>query len=156
MGVMRTVLHSLLTLVWGLWFGGLVTLFIAVIAIFQSFAPDRTLAGHAASQVFRAFNIYQLGLAAVALLTTFVWCFLQRGKLKLGLFLLFGLATFDACVITIHVASKLELLQQKQLTGTPEFARLHAYSMILYVAEVGLLLLAGLFLPWLRAAKEQS
>lgn len=151
---MRTVLHSLLTLVWGLWFGGVLAIFVAVTAIFHAFPDDHTVAGQAAAHVFRAFNKYQLGLAAAALLATFVWCVLQQGKLKIGLFLLFALATFDACMITVYIAPKLELLQQQHLTNTPEFGRLHGFSMILYVAEAALLLISGLFLPWLRGAKK--
>lgn len=151
---MRAALHSLITLIWGLWFGGVVSLFISVIAIFHTFPDDRTVAGQAAAHVFRAFNVYQLGLAAVALLATFVWILVQQGKLKIGLFLLFALATFDACVITIYLAPKLRLLQLQHLTSTSQFGRLHGYSMILYVAEAVLLLIAGLFLPWLGNTKK--
>lgn len=151
---MRTVLHSLITLVWGLWFGGVLTLFIAVTAIFNAFPDQQPLAGQAAAHVFRAFNVYQLALAAAALLITFVWCVLQQGKLKIGLFLLFGLVTFDACVITTHIAPQIELLQQKHLTHTPEFGRMHGYAMALYLAEAVLLLISGLFLPWLRSGKK--
>ena len=147
---MRTVLHSLITLVWGLWFGGVMTLFVAVLAIFAAFPGQRENAGQAARHVFRVFNFYQLALAAAALLITFVWCIWRRGPMRFGLFLLFGLATFDACFITMKIAPQIERLTQQGLAASPEFGRLHGFSMILYMAEAILLLIAGLFLPWLR------
>lgn len=151
---MRTVLHTLITLVWGLWFGGMACVFIVVTAIFNAFPADPSVAGQAAAHVFRSFNVYQLVLAAAALLATFFWCLAQRGKMKLGLFLLFGLATVDACIITRYLAPSLERLQQQHLTHTPDFGRLHAYSMTLYLAEAVLLLVSGLFLPWLRESNK--
>ena len=147
---MRTALNTLITLVWGLWFGGVVTLFLAVTAIFAAFPGQRSLAGDAARHVFRIFNAYQLALAAVALLATFLWCLLGKGKLKLGLFLLFSLTTFAACVITMYVAPQIELMHEKGLANTPEFMRMHGYSMVLYLGEAIMLLIAGLFLPWMR------
>ncbi|HEY2585185.1 MAG TPA: DUF4149 domain-containing protein [Tepidisphaeraceae bacterium] len=147
---MRTALNSVITLVWGLWFGGVLTLFLTVTAIFAAFPTQHAVAGDAARHVFRVFNAYQLALAAVALLATFAWCLLGRGKLKLGLFLLFSLTTFAACVITMYVAPQIELMHEKGLAQTPEFMRMHGYSMVLYLGEAVMLLIAGLFLPWMR------
>ena len=150
---MRTALHSLITLVWGLWVGGVVTLFLAVKSIFAAFPDQRSLAGTAARHVFRVFNAYQLALAAVALLATFAWCLMGRGKLKTGLFLLFGITTFDACAIAMYIAPHIEQLTRQGLTTSPEFGRMHGYSMVLYLAEAVMLLVAGLFLPWMRERK---
>lgn len=147
---MRTVLHSLLTLVWGLWFGGVVALFVAITGVFRAFPSDRDTAGETAVYVFRGFNRYQLALAAAALLVTFAWCLWQRGKMKMGLFLLFGLATVDACIITMRMAPTIERMHRERLTHTPEFIRMHEYAMLLYLAEAVILLIAGLMLPWLR------
>jgi hypothetical protein len=150
---MRTALNSVITLVWGLWFGGVLTLFLAVTAIFAAFPTEHSVAGDAARHVFRVFNSYQLALAAAALLGTFVWYLLGRGKLKVGLFALFALATCAACIITMYVAPRIELLDEKGLAGSPEFMRMHGYSMGLYLAEAVSLLAAGLFLPWMRERK---
>jgi hypothetical protein len=147
---MRTALNTMITLVWGLWFGGVLTLFLAVTAIFATFPTQHSLAGEVARHVFHIFNLYQLALAAIALLATFVWCLLGKGKLKLGLFLLFCLATFAACVITMYVAPQIERMHEKGLANTPEFMRMHGYSMVLYLGEAVMLLIAGLFLPWMR------
>jgi hypothetical protein len=150
---MRTALHSLITLIWGLWFGGVLTLFVAITAIFKAFPDQHEVAGEAARYVFHAFNVYQLSLAAAALVATFFWCIWRRGPLKLALFLLFGLTTADACVIATYVAPKIELLQLHGLVATPEFGKMHGIAMALYLAEAVLLLIAGLFLPWLREPK---
>jgi hypothetical protein len=147
---MRTVLQSLLTLVWGLWFGGVAALFVAVTAIFRAFSSDRDTAALAATYVFHSFNRYQLGLAAGAVLGSFVCAIWKRGKLKAALFCLFGMAAFDACIVARYVAPAIEKLSIQGLTHTPEFARLHGYSMMLYLAEMVMLLIAGLMLPWLR------
>lgn len=150
---MRTALNTLITLVWGLWFGGVLTLFLAVTAIFAAFPGQRSVAGDAARYVFHIFNLYQLALGGVALLATFAWCLLGKGKLKLGLFLLFSLTTFAACVITMYVAPQIERMHEKGLANTPEFMRMHGYSMVLYLGEAIMLLIAGLFLPWMGERK---
>lgn len=153
---MRTALNTVITLVWGLWFGGVAALFLTVTAIFAAFPGQRSLAGDAAQNVFHIFNLYQLALAAVALLATFAWCLLGRGKLKMGLFLLFCLATFAACVITMYVAPQIERMHQKGLANTPQFMRMHGYSMALFLAEAVLLLIAGLFLPWTNPPLDRT
>ena len=147
---MRSALHGLISLIWGLWFGGVVTLFVAVTAIFKAFPDEHEVAGEAARYVFHAFNIYQLSLAVVALLGTFAWSFLKSGPMKLGLFLLFSLVTSDACIIATYVAPKIELLQRSGLGQSHEFSTLHGISLALYLAEAVLLLIAGLFLLELR------
>jgi len=148
---MRRLLSILITLLWGLWFGGLVTLFIAVTSIFAALPGHRDLAGQAAAHVFRVFNIFQLSLAAAALLATFAW------RLKTGpaapvtaVFSLFAAATVGACVITLYIAPEIGRLQHMGLAATPRFAQMHGASMIVYLAETLALLIAGIFLPWRR------
>ena len=153
---MRTILHTLLTLVWGLWFGGVVALFVAIHGVFRAFPSDQSSAAETAIHVFRAFNRYQLGVAAAAIIVTFLWCLLQRGRMKMGLFLVYGLATVDACLITTYVAPAIEKMHVNGLTNTPEFVRMHGYSMLLYLAEAVLLLVAGFLLPWLRESIGHS
>lgn len=154
---MRTVLQALLTLVWGLWFGGVVALFVAIHGVFGAFPSDANTAGEAAIHVFRAFNRYQLGVAAAAIILTFVWSLSQRGRrMKMGLFLVFGLTTVDACIITTYVAPAIERMHANGMTHTPGFIAMHGYSMLLYLAEAVLLLVAGLLLPWMRGTANRS
>lgn len=147
---MGRFLATIVTALWGLWFGGVVMLFIAVSSLFNTFHDRHDLAGQGAAPIFRTFNVYQLAIAALVLIATFAWYLIGRPRLKMGLFLLFGLATFAACVITIYVAPQIAAMQQNGLTHSPEFNRMHGYSMIAYLVEAVALLLAGLLLPWLR------
>jgi glucan phosphoethanolaminetransferase (alkaline phosphatase superfamily) len=143
---MRQILSTVITLLWALWFGGVLMLFIAVSSLFVTFHDRHDLAGQAAARIFRVFNAYQLALAAGSLIATFIWYVLGPPRLKMGLFTLFGLATFAACVITLYIAPKIEMLQREAETHSTQFARLHGTSMMAYLAEALLLLIAGILL----------
>lgn len=145
---MRRLLSILVMLVWGLWFGGLVALFIAVTALFH--ALDRHTAGIGAARIFRVFNQYQLALAAAGLLATFFWRVAGPPKLKFSLFMLLGLATLDACAIVFWIAPKIASLQAQGLTDSPQFAQAHGISMAVYLAEVLVLLVAGILFAFAR------
>src|SRR5438270_4993666 len=140
---MRRILHALLSLVWGLWFGGLVMLFIAVQTLFNTFADRRPLAGEAASAIFRVFNYYHLALAAAALLLTFFWWLAGRSGRKMTVFFLLALATVAAAGVSGMLAPKLEHLRIQGLTQTTDFRRLHGLSMGVYLIETILVFLAG-------------
>ena len=145
---MRRLCSILVTLVWGLWFGGVVTLFIAVTALFH--ALDRHTAGVGAARIFRVFNRYQLVLAAAALLATFFWRVLGPPRFRTALFTLFGVATVGACAIAGWIAPKIASLQAQGLTESPQFAQAHGLSMVVYLAEVVVLALAGILIPFAR------
>lgn len=145
---MRRLCAILVLLVWGLWFGGLMTLFIAITVLFH--ALDRHTAGVGAARIFRAFNKYQLALAAAALLATFFWRVLGPPRFRTMLFTLFGIATVGACAIAISIAPKIASLQAEGLTESPQFARVHGLSMVVYLAEVIALLAAGVLIPFAR------
>jgi hypothetical protein len=147
---MRRLLSTLITLLWALWFGGVLMLFITVKSVFTTFHDRHDLAGQAAAHIFRVFNAYQLALAAALLVGTFVWYLVGPPRLKMGLFVLFGLATVAACVITMYIAPQLQILQREGLTQSSQFMRLHAGSMIAYLAEAVVLLIAGITLCRMR------
>jgi len=142
---MRRFLPYLLTLTWSLWFGGLVMLFLAVSSLFKTF-PAQT-AGQGAAPIFRLFNAYQLALAALCLIFTFIWRVLAPAKRPTWLFTFFAIATLLACFVTMYLAPHIELLQHQGQSHSDAFKLLHAFSMITYTAQVLILLLAGLFLP---------
>ena len=144
---MRRVLSTIIILIWGLWFGGVIALFLAVTSLFSAFADRHDLAGRGAAHIFRAFNRYQLALAAASLLATFAWRILGPPRLKTMLFTLFALATVAACMITMYLAPRIELLSVQGLTQSSQFAKLHGYSMGAYCAEAVILLIAGMLLP---------
>jgi hypothetical protein len=143
------LLPVVLTLAWGLWFGGVITLFLAVTSLFDTFKPDRALAGTAAAGIFRRFEFYQLVLAAVAVSAAALLRASRHAALgrRTLLLVLLALAAGTALTSTLVVSSRIEHLRQSRLTDTPEFRRLHGLSMAVYLAEAGLLLAAGLALP---------
>ncbi|HSU65312.1 MAG TPA: DUF4149 domain-containing protein [Tepidisphaeraceae bacterium] len=147
---MRRFLSTLVTLLWALWFGGVVMLFIAVLSLFAAFPEHHDIAGQGAARIFHVFNAYQLALAGLTLVATFVWYLKGPPGMKMGLFLLFALATAAAGLITLYIAPEIAQMQAKQLSQSAEFKRMHGYSMIAYVAEAVVLLIAGLLLPWMR------
>ena len=147
---MARLFRTALNITWGLWFGGLVMLFIAVQSVFRTWADQHELAGLAASGIFQQFNRYRLILAACALLLTFVGWMGERSRAGLMLFTLFALATaaavYSAGVMTPH----LERLRLESLTHTPEFKRLHGLSMGVYLLETVLVFFAGIVLSCQR------
>lgn len=148
---MRRLLSITVSITLALWLGGLITLFLAVTSLFHTFA-DRSRAGMAAAGIFHTFERYQLILAAVALVATFGWRLLPvrrpaAPQLKTGLFALLALAAMAAVYSTMLVTPGIEALRERGITGGAEFARLHGTSMLLYVGEAVLLLVAGLLVP---------
>ena len=143
------LLAIVLTLAWALWFGGLITLFLAVTSLFTTFDTDRSLAGTAAAGIFRRFESYQLVLAAVALVTAATWRASRppRPRSNTVVLVFLALAAVVAVSSTFAVSRRIEKLRRQSLTATPEFRRLHGVSMGLYTGEAALLLAAGLALP---------
>ncbi|HEX4793623.1 MAG TPA: DUF4149 domain-containing protein [Humisphaera sp.] len=145
---MRRALYTGTLLAWGLWFGGLVTLFLAVTSIFRTFDQQRDIAGQAAAGVFRIFNCYCLGVCAAALVLNFLWWLAGRSGRKLVVFTLFALATVAAVYVAAVLTPKMESMRLEHRTHLPEFARLHGMAMVVYLGETILIFLAGVTLPW--------
>src|SRR5579864_6058208 len=143
---MRRTIQTLVTIVWGLWLGGLVALFMAVQSLFNTFAARHDLAGQGAARIFHAFNAYQLGLATAALILTVIWRVIGPPKLTTVLFVFFALATVGACGTTMYFAPHIEMLQRQGLTASEQFKKLHGMSMLVYVGETASLLIAGALL----------
>lgn len=135
-------------LAWGLWFGGLVTLFAVLGTIFTTAGFDRDVQGAFAARLFPAFERMQLVFAAVALLCTAGWWLAGRARAKLALFALFALATLAAVVETSMITPKIEAMRVQGLRDTPEFRRMHGVSSRVYMGGAAVLLVAGMLLPW--------
>ena len=145
----RRLLLVVLTLAWALWFGGIITLFLAVTSLFATFAPERTLAGTAAAGIFRRFEVYRLVLAPITVVAAAA---LRASKSpaarsKTVVLVLLILAAVIALVSTFAVSRRIETLRTQGLTSTSEFRRLHGTSMAMYTAEAAVLVAAGLALP---------
>jgi len=149
---MRRLIPTLLTLIWGLWFGGLVTLFLVIGSLFKTL--PRETAGQGATQIFHLFNAYQLALAVLSLIFTFIWRLIGPPKRTTLLFGFFAIATLLACLVTIYLAPQIEHLQQAGQTSSEAFNRYHEWSTTSYTAQVVALLLAGLLLPFPPSPKS--
>lgn len=139
---MRTLWQTIAHLTWALWLGGLIALFIFVTTLFHQ---DRALAVHAAPRLFHAFEIYQLILAAAAIVSTLLWR-------KPALLAAFVIVAAGAVISPVFITPQIDRLQRLNQTHTPEFVRLHGEAMIVYTADSVVLLITGLIMP--RALKR--
>ena len=145
MNPMRYLASILLTLSSALWLGLLVALFLFAPTIFQAFAPDRTLAGKATSAMFVKFSQVQLFLAAAALIGAFLGYLQSKRTIYVTLFALFALATVGAVANKLFLIPQMEDLRVTAQTTTPQWGKLHGFSMMLSTA-IGLLVLAATIL----------
>jgi hypothetical protein len=137
-------LFAFITLVaWGLWLGGLITLFLCVITMFSH---NRSLAADIAPQLFVNFERYQLILAAVALTSSVVWRVVSKNLLVNWLFLLLCLSSLGAIASPLYFSKQMEVLRQEGKTSSPRFEALHKQSEWVYTAEATMLLVGGLAL----------
>src|SRR5438477_4064605 len=127
---MQRLISTLITLIWSLWFGGLVMLFLAVSSLFKTF--PRETAGQGAAPIFHLFNAYQLALATLSLIATFVWRLIGPPKRTTWLFAFFAVATLLGCLVTMYLAPQIEHLQHQGQAQSDAFKRYHAWSMITY------------------------
>jgi uncharacterized protein DUF4149 len=147
---MRRTLYTLISIIWSLWFGGLILLFMAVQLLFTTFADRHDLAGQAAQQIFHLFDKYQLALAGLALVLTFIWRVVSPKSGKTVFFTGFALATLAAVVIATVLSPKIVLLAGQGLQQTAQFKKMHGLSMAVYLAETIVLLITGLLLHFKR------
>jgi hypothetical protein len=143
---MQRILYMLVSIIWSLWFGGLILLFMAVLSLFNTFADRHDLAGQAAQQIFHLFDKYQLSLAGLALLLTFIWRMISPKSGKTMLFTGFALATVGAVVIATLISPKIVLLASQGMQQTAQFKKMHGLSMVVYLAETIVLLITGILL----------
>jgi hypothetical protein len=144
---MRYALCLIVTLAWGLWFGGLMMLFFAVGHLFRVNRPTAVIA---APEIFIVFERYQILLAAVALLTSAIWRLTTPRAALTVLFFLFALASVGTVVETAAIAPRMHAIRRAGESSGPDFRRLHGYSMIVYTAQTAMLLAAGFVLTAAR------
>jgi hypothetical protein len=148
---MRRIASIVLIVSWGLWFGGLITLFMVISSLFKTLSTWHEASGLVASQIFQLFNIYQLILAAVVMLAA-VLCRPWRGSWSSSILLvLLALATGLAMVVSLRLTPQIERLREAEMTRSKMFAHLHGWSMGLSAVQTLLLLGAGIVLPWVVA-----
>jgi hypothetical protein len=152
---MNRVLSTLVIVIWGLWLGSIAGMFIAVSSLSHTFEPSPgSPFVPAASNLFRLYELIQLGLAGASLLATFAWQLCKGAtRFKVTLFALLALATVSSVVETAYVSPKILSLQNENRTQTDEFKKMHGMSFGLYTANAALLLVGGAMIP-LGIAKE--
>jgi hypothetical protein len=141
---MKTFWQTITLLAWALWLGGLITLFILAIKLFNS---DRALAMQTVPILFHSFEIYQLALAGVTLGSAIIW------KRPL-LITLLAFAAAGAVATPTLITPRMDEIRLHGDVNSPEFGKLHGVSMMVYLSNAGLLALAGLALP--HALKKSS
>ena len=144
---MKTLAATVVTLAWGMWLGGLGTLFALLGTIFNTPGYSRSQQGDFAQRLFPVFERMQLIFAAAALLGTAAWWFVNRRGLKMVLFALFAVATCVAVAETTIVTPRVQKLSAEGMRGTPEFEKAHQLSSRVYSSGAVVLLVAGLLLP---------
>src|SRR5215813_9871485 len=102
---MRRVAAALVAIVWALWLGGLVSLFIFVTVLFRN---DRPTALQAAPRMFVVFGMYQLILSAAGLIFTFCWRLLARSKWITSLFAIFALCALGSAALSAQIVPRME------------------------------------------------
>jgi hypothetical protein len=137
---------AMLTLIaWGLWFGGMIALFVFVSALFMT---DRQTAMIAAPRMFAVFERYQFVVAGIALLSAALWRFAAPGRTSISvIFLFFVVAAVGLMVSAVKIRPPLERLRLQGQSTSGEFQRLHKLSERLYMCEAIALLMAGIILP---------
>jgi hypothetical protein len=114
----------------------MVMLFMAVSSLFETFAHDRTTAGLGATGIFKRAEIYQLILAPIAILSTFLS--VRRGLAKTLAVVLLVLATMAAGVIAIGISPRIDEMRIAGTTNTETFRRLHGAAMATYLLVTSL------------------
>jgi uncharacterized membrane-anchored protein len=144
---MRYFTSALVTLTTALWFGGLVTLALLVMAVFISSGLDRETAGRATSSMFVWFGKAQLVVAAVALIATFLAYLQRRGGIVVTLFVLQIVGTLGAVAFNMYIVPKLEGMRIAGQSQSADFKALHKQSESLMSVMMLILFAATVFVP---------
>ena len=141
---MRYVLALLATLAWGLWFGGMVALFLFVSYLFVN---DRATAIVAAPKMFLVFERYQFAIATLAIVSAALWRLVDKRRAITLLFVFFALCAVGTISSAMLIRAPMEKLRLEGQSAGPEFHRLHQASEKLYTVQAVLLLVGGIILP---------
>jgi hypothetical protein len=141
---MQYLLRLVSVLAWGLWLGGLIALFLFVMALFKE---DRPTALVAAPLMFARFERAQLFFAAVALLAVGGLRLLEPRAVHSLVFTFLAVATVALVISATLIRPKMERLRVAGESSGPQFRHMHGQSMGLYSLQASALALAALFIP---------
>ena len=142
---MHRTLSVIVLLAWGLWFGAIVMVFVAVTSLFATFADQRSIAGLAAAGVFRRFEVLELGAATAALVAAILLRSSARRRVATVVIVLLLAAALGALYSGFVLTPEINRLRGESTSD--HFRSLHQLSSAIYVAQACLLLATGLLLP---------
>jgi len=140
---MRYGFSLLTSIVWGLWFGGMIALFLFVSYLFVA---DRTTAVVAAPKMFQVFERYQLIVAAAALIASAGWRMLVPRAAISAIFTCCALCTVGVVLSATLIRPPMERLREQGESSGAQFQRLHRISERVYSAQAIVLLVGGIIL----------
>jgi hypothetical protein len=150
---MRYFLSGLLVTAWGLWFGGLVSLFLSINRLFESMhLKYRDVFDVVAPQQFVMAERFGLVVGALALLSAFGLRVLAPGKgTTWGVVVLMAAAAIEVARPLLISRRMLPMIQPGQPPSS-EFMKLHGIYMGLGSIEAVILLIAAFSLPAMMRA----
>ena len=83
---------------------------------------------------------YARFLLSALTLATFAWYLVTHSKVVMIVFVLLVIAAGGAVASTTVITARMEALRAGGQSGSPEFMRLHGYSMLAYLIEAAVLL----------------
>jgi hypothetical protein len=150
---MRRVLSTLFLLAWGIWFGGILFLFLTVTTLF---GQSRQLGAAAAPPIFLCFEKYHVILACICILLATLLLPTPPRRARRWIFAVIAVGSVTALISSQFLTPRINALHVAGLVNTPEFRRLHGISFILYLCEAIAMLAVGLILPWAMAGSEHK
>ena len=144
---MRYFAAALTSVAVAVWFGGLVMLAVAVMAVFISAGLDKPVAGKATAAIFVWFGKGQLIVAALALMGAFLGYLQGRRQLPMILFALLALAAVGAVAFNALFIPRLEELRLAGESTSPAFQTMHKQSERLMLGMMLVLFAAVVMLP---------
>jgi hypothetical protein len=140
---MQRILSAVMLVAWGLWFGGMIALFIFIMRLFLTFKQEtRPVAAQAAPVIFDTFSAYQLLVGMIACAAATLLTMMTRRNLHAVLSLLM-IAALAAAMFIRTWTVQMELLDRNVPAQINQFNAMHHRTTQLYVTSSVLLLIAG-------------
>ncbi len=148
------VLRAMLSLIWSLWFGGVIALLLFVTQLFKS---SHETGAVAAPVLFHTFSIYQVALGGIVILITAILAGRTPAARHVFLFLMLIFAISMALAVPIAGWTKqLEFLRQTGESQSPTFKSLHSRVGLFYGGLVATLLFARYLMSFLSPARYST
>jgi hypothetical protein len=146
---MRYFLRVTVALAWGIWFGGLLSMFMFITGLFNSLKAEglRQVFDQIAPHQFMMSERFELVFGMLALIMTFGLRLLDHRPAVTWFFGVLALAAMVAILKSAVLTPRMVKLIVPGMEPTEEFKRLHGLSMLASCIEAVLLLIAGAALP---------